>query len=187
MSRYHDNAEVSVGHGLLRYTDDYAVPDFDFFSTRGKPKRKRALDRQKRFQVSSFFFVSITIHQRQFCRPLPIAGLRKKLFHAFSGCGRPTPALLARKIALGPGFYRWVAVNITSRGKRGGMEGDVGPSLVEEVWEAMNWILDELRKEGPLDGMTRQARLLFFIPVYNSRLRELFSGAPPTLAPEEGG
>ena len=45
------------------------------------------------------------------------------------------------------------------------MEGDVGPSLVEEVWEAMNQILDELRKEGPLDGMTRQARLLFFIPV----------------------
>ena len=55
MSRYHDNAEVSVGDGLLRYTDDYAVPDFDFFSTWGKPKGKRALDRQKRFQVSSFF------------------------------------------------------------------------------------------------------------------------------------
>lgn len=37
---------------------------------------------------------------------------------------------------------------------------DVGPSLAEEVWEAWNWILYELRKEGPLDGMTRQARLL---------------------------
>ena len=118
MSRYHDNAEVSVGDGLLRYTDDYAVPDFEFFSTWGKPKRN-ALETVKAIP-GLFFFVYIMIHQRHL-RTISDSRVTKEVVHA-SLAAEGQPQRFGPKSCLGPGFYRWVAVNITSRGKRGGME-----------------------------------------------------------------